>query len=156
MSDDQDRKAKVESLGQHGTLNRRPESVRNKLFTENGFFDPYDLIQVKYEMLRSVEEQKRSIREVTQEFGFSRPSFYQARRGLEQHGLAGLVPRKRGPKAAYKLKADIVEFVEQTRSANEALKPEDLRDMIRKKFGTDVHVRTVQRALRQAGKKGRR
>ena len=38
-------------LRQHGCLNARPGDVRDELFLANAFFDPRDLLQVKYEML---------------------------------------------------------------------------------------------------------
>ena len=34
------------------TLNPRPDAVSDSLFKENPFFDPKDLLQVRYEMLR--------------------------------------------------------------------------------------------------------
>ena len=70
---------KVESLRQQATLNPRPQTVTDDLFTDSEFFDPRDLVQVKYEMLRRVEKDGHSISEAATRFGFSRPSFYQAR-----------------------------------------------------------------------------
>jgi hypothetical protein len=37
------------ALQQHGTLNPRPQDVRHLLFQHSDFFDPSDLLQVKYE-----------------------------------------------------------------------------------------------------------
>jgi hypothetical protein len=45
---------KCVSLRQHATLNPHPEQVSDALFQTNLFFDPRDLLQVKYEMLRRV------------------------------------------------------------------------------------------------------
>ena len=47
---------KRESLHRHGSLNRRPQDVTDELFIGSDFFDPRDLVQVKYEMLRRVQE----------------------------------------------------------------------------------------------------
>src|SRR5678810_1257293 len=40
------------ALRQGGMLNPRPQDVRHPLFHGGDFFDPDDLVQVKYEMLR--------------------------------------------------------------------------------------------------------
>ena len=55
MTDD----AKREALQRQGSLNRRPERVSDTLFTEDEFFDPCDVVQVKYEMLRRVRREER-------------------------------------------------------------------------------------------------
>src|SRR5262247_504637 len=45
---------KQKALRHQGTLNPRPQDVRHPLFRDSDFFDPDDMIQVKYEMLRHV------------------------------------------------------------------------------------------------------
>src|SRR5690242_8534841 len=102
------RDTKLETLRQQGSLNPRPSDVTDELFQTSEFFDARDLVQVKYEMLRRVEKERRSISEAAAEFGFSRPSFYQAQSAFEEGGLAGLVPHKRGPKEAHKLTRKIM------------------------------------------------
>ena len=47
--------AKLQSLREQGVLHLRAAAVRDELFTQSDFFDPHDLLQVKYEMLRRVE-----------------------------------------------------------------------------------------------------
>jgi hypothetical protein len=69
---------KQAALRQHGTLNPRPQDVRHALFQGSDFFDPDDMVQVKYEMLRQVNVDNRPVSQAAHEFGFSRPSFYQA------------------------------------------------------------------------------
>ena len=88
---------KLEALRQQRALNRRPGKVTDELFAEDSFFDPRDLVQVKYEMLRRVQAEGKSVTDAAAAFGFSRPSFYQAQSAFGQEGLAGLVPQKRGP-----------------------------------------------------------
>jgi len=70
--------AKLQTLQQQGTLNPRPKDVSDELFVQDGFFDPRDLVQVKYEMLRRVQADGKSVTDAAASFGFSRPSFYQA------------------------------------------------------------------------------
>jgi hypothetical protein len=50
---------KTESLRKYGALNPHPQKVVEKTFSDSvlEFFDPRDLVQVKYEMLRSVDKE---------------------------------------------------------------------------------------------------
>ena len=45
---------KRDRLQRSGTLNPHPERVRDSAFQVEGFFDPLDLLQVRYEMVRLV------------------------------------------------------------------------------------------------------
>jgi hypothetical protein len=63
--------SKGESLRQQGVLNPHPEKVADPLFQGSEFFDPRDLVQVKYEMLRRVRVEHATVTEVTQAFGLS-------------------------------------------------------------------------------------
>ena len=65
-------KGKKVCLKEQGMLNSHPERVRDPLFLENDFFDPQDLLQVKYEMIRRVERDEASVTSSAQDFGFSR------------------------------------------------------------------------------------
>src|SRR5215469_14688512 len=94
------------ALRQQGALNPRPEQVTDQLFLTNEFFDPRDLVQVKYEMLRRVQSDGQPVSRAAAALGFSRPSFYQAQATFQQGGLPALVPHKRGPKQAHKLTPD--------------------------------------------------
>ena len=101
-------------LQQQGNLHRRPQAVTDPLFLQHPFFDPHDLVQVKYEMLRRAQSEGHSVTQAAAAFGFSRPSFYQALAAFEHGGLGGLIAHKRGPKAAHKLTAEVVQFVRAT------------------------------------------
>jgi hypothetical protein len=80
---------KIEALRSCGALNRNPEKVRHPLFTENDFFDPHDLIQLKYETIRAVEIDDRPIAQASVEFGLSRPTIYEAQENFRHEGLGG-------------------------------------------------------------------
>jgi len=147
------RDPKVESLSQQGTLNPHPEDVNDELFQTGEFFDVRDLVQVKYEMLRRVEKEGRPITEAAAAFGFSRPSFYQAQSAFEEGGLAGLVPRKRGPKEAHKLTGKIIDFLQRIRQDDSSLHSADLVSRVAKRFGVVVHPRTIERGLARRQKK---
>ena len=102
---------KSEALQKQGCLNHRPGQVKSELFQKNDFFDPRDLLQVKYEMLRQVLAERQPILQVVRQFGFSRPSFYQALANFQQNGLLGLVRNKPGPRRAHKLSEPVVKFI---------------------------------------------
>ena len=105
---------KTQSLKKYGALNPRPHKVAEKMFSDSQleFFDPRDLVQVKYEMLRAVDKEGRSVKQASEAFGFSRPAFYQAQSQFKQGGVTGLVKKRPGPKSAHKLTADVLAFIE--------------------------------------------
>lgn len=146
---------KVDALRQCGTLNPRPERVRDVLFRQSAFFDAKDLVQVKYEMIRRVQVDGGSVAGAAGTFGFSRPSFYAAQAAVTRGGLAGLLPRKRGPRAGHKLTPEILRFVEELRAAEPSRTTSSLVPLIKARFGVRLHLRTVERALARQEKKRR-
>lgn len=153
MTSPPDRQQKRQTLRRHGTLNSQPDSVTHPLFQNSDFFDPGDLLQVKYEMLRQVHVDQQSISEAARAFGFSRPSFYQAQAAFQEDSVFGLLPHKRGPQGGHKLTSEVMDFVLQQRSEDPALTPEQLAQAIQKRFRVQVHPRSIQRRL-LAEKKG--
>jgi transposase len=147
--------AKMKTLRQQGVLNSHPEAVTDPLFQTADFFDPQDLLQVKYEMLRRVEIDKAAVTESAAAFGLSRPAFYQAQRAVAQQGLAGLIPRKRGPHGAHKLTSAVLDFVLQQRAASPSLTTDELIARIQQQFGVAVHRRTIERHVGRQEKKRR-
>jgi len=141
-------KTKRSFLRQQGTLNPRPEAVRHESFQDSQFFDPQDLVQVKYEMLRQVEVDKQPVSQAAMTFGFSRPSFYQAQAGFQETGLAGLLPHKRGPRSGHKLTNEIMQFVAQLQVAEPGVSSPQLAERIAQRFGVSVHPRSIDRQLR--------
>jgi len=142
---------KAQALRRDGALNPRPDAVTHELFSESTFFDPRDLVQVKYEMLRC-HHHGESVARSAAAFGFSRPSFYQAQDAYEEGGLSGLLPRRRGPRGAHKLTTEIVDFLRQTLRDDARLRGPKLADLVQSQFGIRIHPRTIERAL---GKKNR-
>jgi len=144
---------KHNKLKQSGTLNNRPKRVSDPLFKEEEFFDPSDLAQVKYEMLRRVSHEGKSVSEAARLFGFSRPSFYKAHAALEQEGLSGLIPKKSGPRAGHKLTDEALEFIAAELERDRSLSSVALADLLKADFGTEVHPRSIERALTRKKKR---
>jgi transposase len=145
--------AKIEALKAQGTLNPHPELVQDELFVTNDFFDPHDLVQVKYEILRRVHVDGVSPGKAAQRFGFSRISFYNIQAAFTRDALGGLMPKKRGPKHPYKLSDDVQAFLEQSVQENPSLRAGPLVQLVRERFNVMIHPRSIQRALAQ--KRGR-
>jgi transposase len=144
---------KLKVLREQGCLNPRPQDVTDELFRPSDFFDSRDQLQVKYEMLRRVENDGHSVTQAASAFGFSRPSFYQAQVAFRQAGLPGLVPRKRGPRQAHKLTADVVEFLSQERQRDPSLRGPALARLVQQRFQLAIHPRSIERGLARSQKK---
>jgi transposase len=146
---------KALALRQQGCLNPHPDEVTDELFQAREFFDPRDLVQVKYEMLRRVQTEGLPVNRSAAAFGFSRPSFYQAQATFQQGGLPALIPQKRGPKQAHKLTAEVLAFLRQARQEDPSLRPVALASRLQDRYGITVHPRSIERALMRRQKKPR-
>ena len=147
MPEDRSKQDKLAVLRQHATLNPRADGVTHTLFATIEFFDPHDLLQVKYEMLRLVSVDKRPISEAAKACGLSRPSFYQAQAAFEQGGLAALIRNKPGPHGAHKLTPAVMAFVTEARTADPGVPADRLAAWVRQRFGAQVHPRSIERQL---------
>ena len=145
--------SKGESLRQQGVLNPHPQKVADPLFLRGEFFDPRDLVQVKYEMVRRARVDGHAVSQSAKAFGFSRPVFYHAQRALARAGLAGLVPQKPGPRRAHKLPPEVMVFLERVRAADPAQRAPALAQRVQDQFGYAVHPRSIERAFARAEKK---
>ncbi len=143
---------KNKSLKEHGTFNPAPDEVTDELFLNKDFFDPKDLIQVKYEMLRRVVKSGYSVARAAQLFGFSRTAFYQIQNAFNEKGLAGLLPHQRGPKEAHKLNDTVMNFVENEQNKNSSIKSQEMALLIKKEFGFTIHPRSIERAIERRKK----
>ena len=138
---------KVRALLEEGTLNPVPEKVHDPKFQDSEFFDPRDIVQVKYEMLRVVSAENASVANATEEYGVSRPTYYQTKASFDEAGIAGLVPKKRGPRGPHKLHGEVLEFIQTQVVAGKPIRARELAKLVRQKFDLDVHPRTIERAV---------
>jgi transposase len=144
---------KLKALREQGCLNPRPQDVTDELFRSSDFFDARDQLQVKYEMLRRVENDGHSVTQASSAFGLSRPSFYQAQAVFRQAGLPGLAPRKRGPRRAHKLTAEVIEFLSQEQQRDPSLRGPALARLVQQRFQLAIHPRSIERGLAHSQKK---
>ena len=128
-------------------MNPVPEKVHDPKFRDSEFFDPHDVVQVKYEMLRRVSVENASVSNATEEYGVSRPTYYQTRASFDESGIAGLVPKKRGPHGPHKLQGEVLAFIQERLVAGEPIRARELAKLIRQKYDLDIHPRTIERAV---------
>ena len=107
------------------------------------------VVQVRYEMLRRVSVDKKSVTEASEEYGVSRPTYYQARGNFETAGIAGLVPSKPGPRTPHKMDADVLAFLQAQLIPGEPVRARALARQIRRDLNIDVHPRTIERAVKK-------
>lgn len=143
---------KCDSLRRRATLNPHPERIQDALFLTHPFFDPRDLVQVKYELLHRVLVEGQPVGATAAAFGFSRVTVQQLRKRFEAEGLAGLMPRRKGPCRASKLTEEVLAYIWQILKDEPDLRMAELPGRIKQQFGISVHLRSVKRALKQSGK----
>ncbi len=138
---------KLERLRRLGMLNPHPRQIKAPWFLSGEFFDPNDMVQAKYEMLRHVQVDGVSKVEAAALFGMSRPTFYQAEAAFACEGLAGLLPRSRGPKGAHKLTAEVMAFIEERLPSDGEMHARSLAQQIEAELGLSIHPRSIERAI---------
>jgi transposase len=155
MAKRRQREPKIEELKRTGTLNPHAETVTDPLFQQNPFFDPRDLLQVRYEMLRHHTAEQMSILDAAATFGVSRPTFYQAQASFQRSGLAGLLPTRRGPKGGHKLTGEVLDYVASLRESDPKLTTVQCVQAVQERFAVSIHRRSLERALARRKKKPR-
>ena len=143
--------SKTNALIEDGTFNPAPDKVRDAKFRAGEFFDPRDVVQVKYELLRRVSVDKLSITEASDEYGVSRPTYYQTKADFDTAGIAGLVPAKPGPRGPHKVDDEVLAFLRARVVAGEPLRARELAKLVRDNLDIELHPRTIERVLKKTG-----
>jgi transposase len=155
MAKRRQRQPKIEELKRTRTLNPHAQTVTDPLFQQNPFFDPRDLLQARYEMLRRHTAEQMSILDAAATFGVSRPTFYQAQASFQRSGLAGLLPARRGPKGGHKLTGEVLDYVASLRESDPKLTTVLCVQAVQERFALTIHRRSLERALARRKKKPR-
>lgn len=142
------RTRRQQALQAQGAAHPHPQTVADPLFRDSAFFDPNDLVQVKYEMLRSVQMEGRPVVEAADAFGLSRPVFYVTQELFRCEGLPGLLPHKRGPKRPHKLTDEALDILARAvRDSERMPSGEELAALLEKRCGVQAHPRSILRRL---------
>jgi len=142
---------KKDILHKIGALNRKPERITNSLFTEYDFFDPSDNVQIKYEMLRANQVDKKQVSHVCKQFGYSREAFYVILKRFKQQGFAGLLDSLRQKKDTLLINQDIVRMIIQTKFKDPNISGAKLANKINASFNTGYKKRTIEKAIVSLG-----
>ena len=134
---------KNQALKKQNLLYHKAEEITDHLFQTNDFFDPHDLLQVKYEMLRRVQKDGWPVTKASKVFGFSRLSFYKILSAFKSLGITGLLPKKKGPKKPNKITDAVLSFIRDTQNIEPEIKARKLKILIKAEFGIDLHKRTT-------------
>jgi transposase len=153
MTSTSDPSGRRRALREQGLLNPAAAAVQDERFHDGDFFEPQDLVQVRYEMLRSVRTGERTASAAAARFGVSRATYYQAQAAFEREGVAGLLPGKRGPRGAHKLTGEVLDFALKQLQDDPGLNSSELAELIGERFHLSVHARSVERALERRKKK---
>lgn len=134
--------SRIRCLTEAGLVHPHPDAVHAPLFTESGFFLAQDKVQVKYEMLRAHVLDGCTASEAASTHGYSRAGFYLVASAFDRTGMAGLLDGKRGRRGPVKLSPEIVAFVQ---AAPAAMSGAELAAEVARRFGVELHRRTVER-----------
>jgi len=144
---------KHQFMQREGLLNPKPERVLHPLFIDKAlsFFDPLDLAQVRYEMLRSARAEPTSVTEASKLFGFSREQFYKLERLFLARGYVSLLSSPRGRRPLIALNTEIISFIIHKKLEMPTLEMDELHAQIQNEFKVECSLRTVTRAMEKAG-----
>ena len=145
--------SKPDRLRQAGLLNPHPERVRDPRFADSEFFDPRDILQVRYEMVRLVRLDKLTLAKAAERFGVSLPTCFRAAKAFAHDGLQGLLPQRRGPRGPHKITPEILRFVDDYRAQHGRTSSATLVALIEQQFGVGLHPRGLEKALARREKK---
>lgn len=138
---------KTEELKSNGTYNLRHSQVTAVHFKNGVFFDPEDILQVKYEMLRSVSSGECTVSQAASQYGLSRESFYKSKAAYEAGGLQSLIPKKTGPKGAHKLASYGCAFIDSYLMQHPNAPASEINRKMQEATDIHVHNRTIERYL---------
>ena len=138
---------KIDSLKSSGSYNDRHREVTLNRFNNDDFYDPSDIVQVKYEMLRGVREHDLTVEEVSKQYGMSRTAYYNAKEAFEENGVLGLIPVKRGPKGS-RLDPETERCIDEYLADHPRSKTPEVCKRVLSVTGISIPVSTMRRIIK--------
>jgi len=130
-----------------GLVHPHSTAVTAPLFSgRHPFFLALDKVQVKYEMLRAHVVDGLSVQEAAILHGYSRAAYYLVAAAFGRAGMRGLLDERPGRRGPVKLTPEILAFVA---AADPTWSSTTLAAAVVKRFGVDLHRRTLERARRR-------
>lgn len=126
-------------------LHRSPENVQDEHFTQQSdFFDPKDIVQVKYELLRRCEVEGCDVASTCPDFGFSRATYYKVQQAFFEGGLPSLMGRRRGRPNPIKITDVVLGYAIAEKAKNPKLAARGMVVAIEARYHVRLSVRMVQ------------
>ena len=144
----------MKALKASGSYNRHAAAVNSPLFMGNEYFDPHDLVQVKYEMLRAVTNNEMTVTDASKQFGFSRAAYYKIEKNYTASGVGGLFLQKTGPKSPIKATDEIMRFVDELVGKDPDITNDRIIEELQEQKGLSLHKRSLQRERSKKKRQG--
>ena len=142
---------KQSRLKESNTFNSKSDKITANIFADNELMDPQDLLQVRYEMVRAIEYEKKPIKEICTEYGVSATTARRYLDDLKKGGLIALVPEPKGPSGPTKLTKEATDFIENYLKENPKASGGKIHNALEAKLHPGISKRTVERYLSKKG-----
>lgn len=137
--------ADPELLQRAKCLHQKPERVHDQLFIEQPeFFDPKDIVQVKYELLRRCEVERKDVVSTCNDFGFSRTTYYNVLQAFYKGGLPHLMGKARGRQKPIKLTEAVRGFLIAEKARNNKISAREMAKMLQQRYQVELTERMIQ------------
>ena len=138
---------KTRALAASRTLNRDPEKVTDPAFAPGSFFDPADLVQVKYEMVRRSETDGVPVPQRPRRRSGSPASAVYGQVGAGRAGPGRADPGQARSQGRPQAHREVVDLLEELLAADATLRSGELAAQAAQRIGISVHPARCERAL---------
>jgi hypothetical protein len=133
-------------------LHPTPEHVHDERFQdEGGFFDPKDIVQVKYELLRLCQIEGSDVASACERFGFSRTTYYKVYEAFLNGGIPALMGRPRGRPGPIKLNEILLGYLIAEKARNPKLSASHMVTKVRNRYNVKLSERMIQHVWKLYG-----
>jgi hypothetical protein len=133
-------------------LHPAPERVHDERFQQDGgFFDPKDIVQVKYELLRSCEVEDDDVASASMRFGFSRTTYYKIYEAFLNGGIPSLMGRPRGRPQPIKLNEIVLGYLIAEKAKNPKLAASEMVSHVLHRYNVQISKRMIQHVWQHYG-----
>jgi hypothetical protein len=129
-----------------------PGKVYDKRFQEEGsFFDPKDIVQVKYELIRSCVVEGNDVASTCVRFGFSRTTYYKVYEAFLQGGIPSLMGRPRGRPQPIKVNELVLGYLIAEKAKKPKLSASEMVTHVMNRYNVQISVRMIQHVWQHYG-----
>ena len=138
------------------TFNFRNDKVIASRFIESDLYASRDLLQVRYELVRSIEEGDIALDEVPDKYGVSSVTAKRYVRSFKEGGMIALVPEQKGPKGPSSLDDEALRFIDSYIAEHPKASGRKVHEALESERHLGISKRTVERYLSSKKAKGGR